>query len=181
MRSFFYVLTALAVMALAFWAYRENYTTQSRVTDIQRLQSEIGDLQESLSVLKAEWAYLNRPDRLRELADINFDRLQLLPLQPTQFAAPAQIIYPPRELPPVTDPVETSAQVAEGGAVPAASPAAQAGAAVPAVDAAKPAAPKPAAPKAEVRRVAQGATAASPRPAPRSQRQNAPAARETQP
>ena len=108
MRSLFYVLTALAVMGLAFWAYRENYRTQAQLAEIDRLQSDIRHLRESLNVLKAEWAYLNRPDRLRELADINFDRLGLLPLTAGQFGTAAQVDYPAKPLPPVTDPVETS-------------------------------------------------------------------------
>ena len=107
MRSLFFVLTAISVMALAFWAYRENYRTQARLTEIDRLQSEIGHLRESLNVLKAEWAYLNRPDRLRELADINFQRLELLPLTAEQFGTAAQVGYPAEPLPPITDPVET--------------------------------------------------------------------------
>lgn len=111
MRSLFYVLSALAVMGLAFWAYRENYRTQAALARVESLQREIGQLRESLGVLKAEWAYLNRPDRLRELALINFERLGLLPLEPEQFGAVEQVAYPAPDLPPITDPVELSADL----------------------------------------------------------------------
>lgn len=102
------------IIALGFWAYRENYRTQAELADLRSLQREIGDMRESLSVLNAEWAYLNRPDRLRELADLNFERLGLLPLEPEQFGEVAQVIYPSAASTPsasgaLTDPVETSA------------------------------------------------------------------------
>jgi hypothetical protein len=112
MRNLTLLLSALAVMGLAFWAYRENYRTQGELTAVRALQAEIRQLRESLSVLNAEWAYLNRPDRLRELADLNFARLGLLPLDPEQFGDVASIGYPDLALPPITDPIETAA--AEG-------------------------------------------------------------------
>ncbi len=94
MKSVFYIVTAMAVMALAVWAYRQNYETQARLRDVRELRAEIADLRERTSVLRAEWAYLNRPERLADLADMNFDRLGLLPLRPEHFGRIDQISYP---------------------------------------------------------------------------------------
>ncbi|UYV36018.1 cell division protein FtsL [Rhodobacteraceae bacterium D3-12] len=94
MKSLLYVLTALSVIGLAFWAYHENYRTQEALNETETLQREIGLKRGRLGVLRAEWAYLNRPERLRELADLNFGRLQLLPLAPEQFGRIDQVSYP---------------------------------------------------------------------------------------
>jgi hypothetical protein len=108
MKALLYVASALAVLALAFWAYRENYTTQASLREVRTLQSDIADLREALTIQRAEWAYLNRPDRLRELTTINFDRLGLLPLEPGQFGAAQDVTYPLPPLPPVTDTMDVS-------------------------------------------------------------------------
>mgnify|MGYP003584151774 CR=1 FL=1 len=89
MRPLAYLLSALAVMALAFWAYHSNYATQQALKDVSKLNREIAALRDALSIQRAEWAYLNRPDRLRELATINFDTLGLLALQSEQFGQAA--------------------------------------------------------------------------------------------
>lgn len=108
MRSFLCVLTALAVIGLAFWAYRENYRTQEAQNQAQILQSEIGEARQRLRVLNAEWAYLNRPVRLMDLVEINYDKLGLLPLQPYQFGRIDQVAYPAPPLLPITSPVDVS-------------------------------------------------------------------------
>lgn len=97
MRTLLYAVTALAVFGLAFWAYRENYATQQVLKETRQLQREIGEAQVRLGVLRAEWAYLNRPDRLIELAELNFDRLGLLPLRPDQFGRVDEVAYPRME------------------------------------------------------------------------------------
>jgi len=112
MRSLFYTLEALLVIALAYWAYNENYATQEALRRVDSLQSEIGKTRETLSVLRAEWAYLNRPDRLRELADLNFDSLRLMPLSPESFAEVEQVAYPRLVLEEISEPVDLVAEKA---------------------------------------------------------------------
>lgn len=99
MRPVLYVFTFLSVIALGFWAYRENYATQEVLREVRGLQREIAALREGLSVQKAEWAWLNRPDRLRDLVSLNFERVPLMPMEPGQFGATASVVYPVPEIP----------------------------------------------------------------------------------
>lgn len=116
MRPLVHVVAYLIVFALGFWAYRENYSTQDGLREVARLQDEIIELQEALAVQRAEWAYLNRPDRLRELATLNFDRLGLLPLAPGQLTGIAAVAHPPVELPLAFDaPVDVQGELTEEG------------------------------------------------------------------
>ena len=85
MRSFIYTITFASLIALAFWAYQENIKTKNAIAGTEKLQKEIGIARARLSMLKAEWAYLNRPQRLTELVDLNFGRLQLMPLRASNF------------------------------------------------------------------------------------------------
>ena len=85
MRSFIYTLTFAFLVGLAFWAYQENIKTKNAIARTEKLQKEIGIARASLSILRAEWAYLNRPDRLTELVDLNYSRLQLVPLRASNF------------------------------------------------------------------------------------------------
>jgi len=104
MKTMLSILAALAVMGLAFWAYHENYKTQRVLTEVDALNREITRLREARAMLRAEWAYLNRPDRLRDLAALNFDRLGLLHLTPEQFGRVDQVGYPETALEPMRDP-----------------------------------------------------------------------------
>ena len=108
MRTILFILTTVAVVGLAFWAYRENYATQKSLSETQELRRTIRQAHSRLAVLRAEWAYLNRPDRLRDLTELNFDRLGLLPLDPEQFGRVDEVAFPPDPKLPITNPVDVS-------------------------------------------------------------------------
>lgn len=93
MRTLMTLASVLVVMALAFWAYRENYRTQAVLDEMQQTQREIAGLRERLATLNAEWAYLNRPERLSRLVELHSDKLELVPLTPGQLLRPNQIAY----------------------------------------------------------------------------------------
>jgi len=108
MRSLLYILTTLSVIGLAYWAYNENYATQAAQKRVRGLQADIGAAREKLAVLRAEWAYLNRPDRLRNLAELNFDMLRLMPLEAAHFGDAEQIGFPLISPSNVENPVDLS-------------------------------------------------------------------------
>ncbi len=86
MRSLFYLVSTLAVMVLAFWAYHENYRTKAALAARGETARAIAEARESIVMLHAEWAYLNRPERLRELVEMNFESLGLQPMTAAQLA-----------------------------------------------------------------------------------------------
>ncbi len=107
MRTLLFLCTALSVIALAAWAYRENHLTRQAMNEQRALNVEIASLTAALRIQRAEWAYLNRPDRLRELVDLNFARLKLVPITGEHFGEIGQVAYPmPEPRSEVVDAVE---------------------------------------------------------------------------
>ena len=126
MRSLLYITTFMAIIALAFWAYRENHLTRQSMAQMRALEREIVALQQAIAVQHAEWAYLNRPDRLRELADLNFEQLGLMPMQADHFGTIGTIPYPlPATLGGLERGIEVSGEIelmSSAGATPDAAP-----------------------------------------------------------
>ncbi len=94
MRYFLYLCSLSLVLGVAYWAYTENYTTQASNLRVKNLQTQIAEERAALSELNAEWAYLNRPERLRDLTDMNFDSLRLVPLSAEHFVELEEIPLP---------------------------------------------------------------------------------------
>ncbi|MBX9726578.1 MAG: hypothetical protein K2X09_04865 [Rickettsiales bacterium] len=72
----------VCVAVLAIGLYMVKYSVQDVQRNVAALETELANEKESLHLLNAEWAYLNRPDRLRQLADRHLD---LVPLDSRQI------------------------------------------------------------------------------------------------
>ena len=86
MRYFVYLFSIGVLLFSATWAYRVNYETREVVNRIKMLQDQIQKEEEKLIMLEGEWAYLNRPDRLDELAERFFAKLSLMPISADNYA-----------------------------------------------------------------------------------------------
>ena len=100
MKGFLYLCALGLVMLFATWAYQVNYRTKAEMDHVSQLQRDIAAERQALSVLRAEWAYLNRPERLRALVEMNFMELRLMPLHADHFAEIQDVAMP---LPPVLE------------------------------------------------------------------------------
>ncbi len=89
---FWIVLAALSGSALF---YTSQQVTGGR-DQLARIEKNIGQEEESLRVLQAEWSYLNQPERLEKLAQ---QYLDLAPMTGRQFARLAEIPLRPAAAP----------------------------------------------------------------------------------
>lgn len=94
MRSPAYLVAFAMVLSSAVWAYSVNSDTKDGLREIERLQTRIAAEREALDVLRVEWAFLNRPQRLDRLVAMHFDELGLIPLDPQHFGGMQMVAYP---------------------------------------------------------------------------------------
>ncbi|MEM8554510.1 MAG: cell division protein FtsL [Pseudomonadota bacterium] len=96
MRAILGVLMGILVLGMGYWAYHENYETRAKLEKVEQVQREIVLLQRQLAVERAEWAWLNRPERLRHLVKVNKTKLELRDMGPEHFGTLDQVIPPTR-------------------------------------------------------------------------------------
>jgi hypothetical protein len=92
----------------ALAVYLVKYQVQGVKKDVVALQYELQQERESLKLLQAEWAYLNRPDRLRKLAS---RYLTIEPYSAKQIVAVESLPFRAVEM---TTPIAFDANAAKG-------------------------------------------------------------------
>ncbi|SFH77535.1 cell division protein FtsL [Albimonas pacifica] len=109
MRSLLYVSALALVCVVAIWAYRVINDTQDLAAEVEALHAQIAREREAIAVLHAEWAWLNRPERLDRLVALHAEELALQPLTPVQFGEAAAVAFqppPPRAPGPAPEPAQ---------------------------------------------------------------------------
>jgi cell division protein FtsL len=94
------LIWCVLALGAAVAAFTVKYEVRDLEDELAATQSAIADGREEIHVLKAEWSYLNRPERLAELAGRYLD---LSPMGPGQMASLVDV--PLRDVP-VVDPLD---------------------------------------------------------------------------
>ena len=69
MLRFLNLIAIVALIGSAVYAYTIKYHTSYRAEQIAKTKIEIKTESDAIAVLRAEWAYMTRPERLQQLAD----------------------------------------------------------------------------------------------------------------
>lgn len=83
----FNLLLVGCVVAFAYVIYELKYQTQELDGRVAELRQSIKVEREAISVLRAEWSHLNRPERIEKLAR---KHLGLKPLKASQYITASQ-------------------------------------------------------------------------------------------
>lgn len=107
--------------AIAFVAvYGLKYSVEEVAKNKQALERQIEHQQADLSLLKADWSYLNQPGYLQPIIMRHIDQLNLQPLKQTQFGSLTDI--PLRPVQPDTEAMTALFKSLEAGVDPADKP-----------------------------------------------------------
>ena len=89
-RAFDLLLIAMMVVAATI-TYQIKHRADEKLQEVRRLEAEIKLEHDTIDLLKADWALLSQPNRLRKLVESYNGELKLAPTQPTQLARPSEL------------------------------------------------------------------------------------------
>ena len=82
-----------AALVTALLAFAQKHEARELKERLAVVEGELANRLENTRVLAAEWSYLNRPDRIRDLAQRHLE--QLLPMSVRQFSSFVDIPFRP--------------------------------------------------------------------------------------
>ena len=91
MIRFLNVFLVMAVIGLSILLYDIKYRAEAADRNADALERQIAEEQDGIRVLRAEWSYLNQPERLQQLAT---RYTELRPLAPAQIGSFGDVPMP---------------------------------------------------------------------------------------
>lgn len=91
------ILATITLGVAAVGVYELKYDVAQLEADAARLAGELAKERQALHVLATDWAYLNRPEYLAELAE---EHLDLVPMDADRIVAAHDL---PRRIPPTSE------------------------------------------------------------------------------
>jgi cell division protein FtsL len=89
------IVVIAALVVAASYVYKIKFDSTLQAERVAKVRSQLRHEREAIAILRAEWAKLETPARVKELADRH---LHLRPIKPHQIADFEKL--PPRPLPP---------------------------------------------------------------------------------
>ena len=90
----------IAVMtAAATVTYSIKHQAENKLEEVRKLDAEIKLEEDTIDLLKADWALLTQPNRLNRLVKTFEADLKLVPTESTQLAQPNELPMPTADLP----------------------------------------------------------------------------------
>lgn len=93
------IVLIIIMTAAAAVTYTIKHQAENKLEEIRRLDAAIKLEEDTIDLLKADWALLTQPSRLERLAAVFAADLQLAPTPPTQLAQPSELPMLRAELP----------------------------------------------------------------------------------
>src|SRR5690606_23806420 len=104
------IIAVIAVVAV----YSQKHMAELTAEQIGRVEASIAKQQADLSILKADWAYLNQPTHIQPIVDRHHDDLNLQMAQAKQFGSfEARLMRPQQRLD--TDALDALFETIEAG------------------------------------------------------------------
>ncbi|WP_426122694.1 cell division protein FtsL [Pararhizobium sp. PWRC1-1] len=105
LRSFDIVLIVV-MTAAATVTYTIKHQAENKLEEVRKLEAGIKLEEDTIDLLRADWALLTQPNRLEKLVGVYQQDLQLSPTDPTQLARPEELPMLKADLPPPADVLE---------------------------------------------------------------------------
>jgi hypothetical protein len=90
LRSFDIVLIVV-MTAAATVTYTIKHRAENKLEEVRKLDAEIRLEEDTIDLLRADWALLTQPNRLERLVEAYTKDLQLVPTLSTQLAQPEEL------------------------------------------------------------------------------------------